>query len=76
MNRTTEKHLASLERCVAMLRPPSAALDCAAALQRLGIHLTQLSTAELARLEMLAGTWPPESDTIPAAAVYACLGRG
>ena len=74
MNRTTEKHLASLEHRVAILRPPSAALDGVAELRRLGIDLSKLSYDELDRLEMLAGAWPPESGAVPAAAIWACLG--
>ena len=47
-----------------------------AALQQLGIDLGKLTNDELDRLEMLTSMWPPESDVIPVAAVYACLGRG
>ena len=46
-----------------------------AAFQRLGIDLATLTADELERLEMQVSTWPPELD-MPAAAIYACLGKG
>ena len=65
---------------LASRRPAPAELDGAARgaaeLGRLGIDLGKLSNDELDRLGMLAGAWPPESGAIPAAAIWACLGRG
>jgi hypothetical protein len=71
-----EKRLDRLAR----RRPAPADLEGAARgaaeLQRLGIDLGKLSNAELGRLEMLAGTWPDDGTMVPAAAIWACLGRG
>ena len=78
MNRARLNRIELAEKHTAVAIAPTTAVAARGEveLRRLGIDLGKLSTAELDRLEMLAGAWPDDGTAVPAAAVWACLGRG
>ena len=78
MNRTTLNRIDLAEKRTALVTSPTAeaAARGRAALQQLGVNLSKLTNDELARIEMLVNTWPDDGTAIPAAAIWACLGRG
>ena len=78
MSSDLQRRLEQLEMHAALAIKPNAAAAARgmAALQRLGIDLGTLTNAELDRLEALVSAWPDDDTLVPAAVVYACLGRG